>query len=64
MQTTGYVIIGGETILLLIREKRTSRLLKLRQTGKDGNRFSDEEIFLSSSPEILAKLKNGETVEL
>lgn len=64
MQTTGYVIIGGETILLLIREKRNGRLLKLRQTGKDGNRFNDEEIFLSSSPEALAKLKNNKTVEL
>jgi len=36
MQTIGHIIIRDEKILILIREKRYSRQLKIRRSGQDG----------------------------
>ena len=64
MQTTGYVTIGDEKILVLCRQKRFSRQFKVRKSGKDGNQFTDESIALVNEPELLAKLKKGQAIEL
>ena len=64
MQTTGYMIVGNEKILVLCRQKRLSRQFKIRTSGKDGNEFTDESIALKDMPELLAKLKKGEVIEL
>lgn len=64
MQTTGYMIIGDEKILVLCRQKKYSRQLKIRMSGKDGNHFSDEEMMLDDLPDLLKKLKGGQVIEL
>ncbi len=64
MQTIGHLIIHGEKILILIREKKHSRQFKRRRVGSDGPRLEDEEIFLSEHPDHVAKLKAGEVIEL
>ena len=64
MQTTGYMIINGEKILVLCRQKRFSRQFKIRTSGKDGNEFTDESIVFSDAPELLIKLKKGQVIEL
>ena len=64
MQTTGYIIIRGEIIMVLVREKKHSRQFKLRKSGRPGRRFEDEEIYLKNNPEKLRDLLNGKVVEL
>ena len=64
MQTTGHIIIDGQTILILVRGKKHSRQFKLRKSGRPGLRFEDEEIYLSDNPDKLRDLLNGEVVEL
>jgi len=66
MQTTGYLIIGGKRILVLVQHKRYSRLMKVRKSGKEGNRFEDEESYLSQPEncELLDRLLQGKTIEL
>ena len=64
MQTTGHIIIDGQQILILVRGKKHSRQFKLRQSGKPGTRFTDEEIYLSDNPEKLEALLDGLVVEL
>ena len=51
MQQAGYVEINGETILLLVREKRHSRLLLRRQTGQMGRHMDDEQDYLLEHPD-------------
>jgi len=64
MQTTGHIKINGETLLVLVRQKRFSRQLKLRKSGKPGTRFQEEEDWLREHPDDLARLLRGETVEI
>jgi len=64
MQTTGYMIIGGEKVLVLCRQKRVTRQFKIRASGKDGNHFSDEECFFEDVPEELEHLRKGAVIEL
>lgn len=66
MQTTGYLIIGGQKVLILVRHKRYSRLLKIRKSGRDGQHFEDEEHFLSlpENRHLLEQLLRGETIEV
>ena len=64
MQTTGHIIIDGQQILILVRGKKHSRQFKLRQSGKPGLHFTDEEIYLSDNPEKLQALRNGKVIEL
>ncbi len=64
MQTIGHIIIHGEKLLILIREKRHSRQFKIRRAGADGIHMTAEEEFLSESPDHVAALKAGEVIEL
>ncbi len=63
IQTTGHLLIDGQKILILVREKRYSRQLKIRLSGKDGNRFNDEEYYLQDNPSLLQDLLVGKVVE-
>ena len=66
MQTTGYIKINQEKILVLIRAGKSynlSRYLKLRKTGKDGVFMVDESNYLNDNPEIVKRLKAGEIIE-
>ena len=65
MQTTGYIIDKktGDKILLLIRNFKYGRWLKVRKTGKAGCHLEDEEIYLNEHNEnAFDKLKNGESI--
>ena len=66
MQTTGYLIINGQKVLVLVRQKRYSRLLKLRKNGRDGQHFEAEEQFLTlpENRHLLEQLLRGETIEV
>lgn len=64
MQTTGYVTIDGKDILILVRNKKYSRLLKLREAGRLGQHFADEEKFLSESTKHVSMLLSGKIIEL
>ena len=65
MQTTGYIKINGEIIKILVRQKKYSRLLKFRTSGKLGIHFSDEEDYLSDGDgSQLTALKKGEVIDL
>jgi hypothetical protein len=64
MQTTGYIKINNETILILVRQKKYSRLLKIRNTGQKGCHFVDEELHLKGHINKLKALKYGKTIEL
>ena len=60
MQTTGYIIDNnGEKILLLVRQSKYYRHLKIRKTGKDGIHLVDEEIYLNRNPQKLKDIKEG-----
>ena len=69
MQTTGYLLVNGEKIKVLMRIKKIPGdkfchyvLFKLRKTGKDGCFFSDESDYLADEPKKVKRLKDGETV--
>ena len=62
MQTIGHIKPNGEKILVLVREGKTYRDLKIRNSGKDGQHFQDEEIFFENCPDRLAVLKSGKVV--
>jgi len=64
MQTIGHIIVKHRKILVLVRHKRYSRQFKLRNSGKDGNRFEEEEIHLSANPGCLNALLRGKAIEL
>ena len=44
MQSIGYIKVNGETIKVLYRDMKTSRYLRLRESGEDGRYLEDEEI--------------------
>ncbi len=62
MQTTGHLKINQKIILILIREKKTSRALKLRKSGKPGSYFEDESFFLRDEPVLLKQLLDGKVI--
>lgn len=70
MQTTGYVIDGatGEKVLVLVRQNKDYRSVKLRKSGQDGEHFSDEEAYLNlndkKSRSEFDALKNGQVIHL
>lgn len=65
MQELGCVTVGlQETIKVLIRDSKTSRFIKKRSAGKFGPHLDDEARYLKDHPEIIEKLKAGETIEL
>ena len=62
MQTIGFLLVDGVKYLVLVREHKTYRSFKIRITGKNGNFFSDESIYLQNNPQIVDKLINGEVI--
>jgi len=46
----------------LVRDNKYSRSLKLRKTGSEGYNLCDEGIHISENPDLLEKLKKGETI--
>ena len=64
MQTTGFVTIDGRRILVLVREHRTYRAIKLRTSGKPGREMTDESRHFSSDHDAARRLMRGEVVKL
>lgn len=64
MQTIGYLEIYEEKILVLVRQKKYTRQLKIRKSGQDGVFFEDESLYLQNNPEMLLRLKLGQVIEL
>jgi len=66
MQQISYLMIEGKKILVLIRPKKYTRVLKLRFTGSDGKYFEGESIFLSlpENKKTLDKLLAGKVIEV
>lgn len=64
MQYTGHVMVDGQIVLVLVRTKRHSHQLKLRQSGQPGRRLTDEEIFLEQDTEQMQRLMAGKVIEL
>lgn len=70
MQTTGHLIINGETILVLARLKvGRSRSwedsywsFKIRKSGKLGVFFSDESLYLQENAPKLSLLRQGKVI--
>jgi hypothetical protein len=62
MQATGYVIIKGRKVLVLVRPTKYGRTLKVRASGKDGSHFEDETNGLAESPELTRRLLAGQTI--
>ena len=64
MQTHGYLIVNKQKILVLVRDKKYSHILKLRFSGTDGNFFEDESYFLTKDKNIFNKLLAGEVINI
>jgi hypothetical protein len=66
MQLIGHVKINNEIILLLIRPNpnRCYVVLKARHSGAKGIHLDDEAIYLRENPDILQRLRAGETIKL
>ena len=64
MQTTGYLIINSEKILVLVRPTTYGRSFKIRKSGKDGARFDEEERYLKDHPILVDDLKRDFIVKL
>lgn len=63
-QTVGYIEINERKTLVLFRTQKYSRQLKLRQSGRDGIRLSDEEAYLRENPADYKQLLDGVVIEL
>jgi len=67
MQGTGYLIVHGEKIKVLMRDQKeygaTYRSLKIRKRGEDGSFLQDESIHLSECADILQRLKDGQVIK-
>lgn len=66
MQAAGYVVLDGEKILVLVRQKKFCRAIKRRYSGKDGRHFTDEELYLNmqENEHIKQKLLAGEVINI
>jgi hypothetical protein len=64
MQTIGYIQIDSKKLLILVRQAKYARFLKLRKTGKDGAHFTDEELFLEQHRNKVEQLLSGQVVRL
>ena len=75
MQTLGYIILlepnsqKTAKVLILVRQGKYGRHIKMRKSGADGVHFSDEENFLNESlkegyKEHLDNLAEGKTIFL
>ncbi len=63
-QTTGYLKINGEKILVLCRINGWIRHFKMRKTGDNGVFFEDESYYLSDRPEVIKNLKLGKSIKI
>jgi len=64
MQMLGYLIVAGEKIKILARTHSIYVSFKIRHSGKDGNYFLDESVFLNENPKKLKELKEGKVINL
>ncbi|MBA7521665.1 hypothetical protein ES705_13776 [subsurface metagenome] len=66
MQGHGYLMIKDKKILILARNKKYTRCLKLRLTGSNGHYFKSESIFLSEleNKKTLDNLLAGKVIEI
>lgn len=66
MQTTGYVQINGQKVLVLVRQGKHFRSLKIRKSGKEGSFFTDESDFLSlpENQNLANDLINGRVIKV
>lgn len=63
-QRIANIDVLGEKYLVLCRDNKYSRSLKLRKSGSEGVNLTDEGIFLSHNPDILEKLKAGKVISI
>ena len=67
MQGTGYLMVHGEKIKVLMRDQKvygaTYRSLKIRKGGEEGSFLEDESIHLSEYAGILQRLKDGQVIK-
>ena len=64
MQTTGYMMIDGQKVLVLIRRERYGVAVKLRRSGREGVHLTDEEAHLRENPDLVAALHVGSVLHL
>ncbi len=64
MQTTGYIKINEQILLVLVRQKKYSRQLKIRKSGKLGIHLIDEENYLKDYCNLIDSLNDGDVIEL
>lgn len=64
MRSLGYVNVHGSKVLVLYADKKYSRLLKHRISGKDGIYLEDESAYLKSNPKKFDELISGKVIEL
>ena len=64
MQTHGYLIVDKQKVLVLVRDKKHSRTLKLRLSGLDGTFFKDESYFLTENEMIFNQLLAGRVIDI
>jgi len=64
MQTTGYLAVDKQITLILVRQKKYGRALKIRKSGGLGTYFEDESIFLQDNPSLFKQLKDGNVISI
>jgi hypothetical protein len=64
MQTIGYVVVDTKVLLVLVRNHKTYRSLKIRKGGFPGDWLCDEEIYLRENPSVVEKLVGGKVIKL
>ena len=66
MQTIGHVIVNGETVKVLVRPNFSGGYvsLRIRTSGRDGRKLSDESLYLQGEPDVFKELKAGHVVKL
>lgn len=64
MQTAGHLNIYGEITLVLYRNSGYERRLKRRSSGQRGTYLEDESAHFAMHPELLERLKRGETIKI
>lgn len=66
MQTIGHVRSHGQVIKVLVRPHLAGKYvaLKLRRSGANGPRLTDEEAYLTAHPEQLRALLAGQVIKL
>lgn len=63
MQQLAHLYIDGQKVLVLVRRKQYGVALKLRASGVDGQRLTDEETYIRlHAPENGRRLLAGEVV--